>query len=235
MIALPDTTFTVNLIRENGLEEHGLTRWAFAPGMAFGSTLQWWGGGGQRGRPHEGVDLCLYRDRQGDLRRLREGARLPAMYGGMVVRLCDDFLGHSVMIECDIPDPSLPDLGTLYVMYGHTVPRSDLEVGQRVQQGEVVAFLAPLPAHKRGILPHLHVSLGWTPGVVAYDRLDWEIIPDLFTLLDPQQALDRPVQMLESVLTIPALRALATAALFSSDRSGVSVRHDDHLEKAYET
>jgi murein DD-endopeptidase MepM/ murein hydrolase activator NlpD len=194
MISLPGTNLTERLIRENGLERQGLTRWAFAPGMAFGSTVQWWGDGGQRERPHEGVDLCLYHDRQGDLRRLHERARLPAMYGGTVVRLCDDFLGRSVMIECDLPGAGMPGPGTLYVMYGHTVPRTDLEVGQRVQEGEVVAYLAPLSEHKAGILPHLHVSLGWAPGAVAYDGLEWDRIPDLMTLLDPVQALrDKPV------------------------------------------
>jgi hypothetical protein len=229
MISLPATNFTERLIRENGLDERDLIQWAFAPGMAFGSTVKWWGDEGQRERPHEGVDLCLHRDRQGDLRRLREGARLPAMYGGTVVRLCDDFLGRSVMIERDLPGQA-----KLYVMYGHTVPRPNLQVGQSVLEGEVVAYLAPLPAHKTGILPHLHVSLGWASGPVAYDGLDWERIPDLVTLLDPVQALDRPVQMLGSALTVPALQALTVPRLFSSERSDVSTRDDD-LAEAYET
>ena len=205
MISLPTTTFTACLVRENDLEEAaGLAQWACAPGMAFGSTVQWWGTGGQRPRPHEGLDLCLYRDDLGGLRRLREGARLPAWYGGTVVRMCDDFLGRSVMIECNLPDPGTHGPGKLYTMYGHTVLRPDLEVGQRVQEGEVVAFLAPLPAHKTGILPHLHVSLGWAPGAVAYDRLDWEHIPEVVTLLDPVQVLNSvPVNV--STLSWPIL------------------------------
>ena len=161
--------------------------------MQFVSTRQWWGDRGQREQPHEGIDLCLFQDREGELLRLNEQARLPAMYGGTVVRLCDDFLGRSVMIERD-----LPGQGKLYAMYGHTVPRPDLEVGQAVCEGEVIAYLAPLPPHKTGILPHLHISLGWAPGVVAYDKLDWETIPDVLALLDPAQVLDRPFRMLES-------------------------------------
>jgi murein DD-endopeptidase MepM/ murein hydrolase activator NlpD len=217
MISLPATPFTERLIRENGLaacvpDAHGFAQWAFVPGMTFGTMIQWWGDRGLRERPHEGVDLCLYQDRQGEVRRLHEQARLPAMYGGIVARLCDDFLGRSVIIERD-----LPSQGKLYVMYGHTVPRPDLEVGQRVQEGEVVAYLAPLPPHKTGILPHLHVSLGWAPDVVSYDRLDWERIPDVVTLLDPVLALDRPFRMIEPASEVPALRALTAAGRFCNN------------------
>ena len=101
------------------------------------------------------------------------------------MRLCDDFLGRSVMIERDLPGE-----GKLYVLYGHTAPRTDLVVGQRVREGEVVATLAPLPAHKTRILPHLHISLGWAPGAVSPDQLDWERIPGVLTLLDPVQVLN---------------------------------------------
>jgi hypothetical protein len=73
------------------------------PGMAFGAMDKWWGDQGRRERPHEGVDLCLYRDGHGEVRRLGEHARLPAMYDATVVRLCDDFLGRSVMMEHELP------------------------------------------------------------------------------------------------------------------------------------
>jgi hypothetical protein len=197
MIALPETRFTEHLIRENRLDTHspgtrGFARWAFVPGMTFGSAVKWWNDPSQRDRPHEGIDLCLYQDRQGELNRLCEQARLPAMYGGTVVQLCDDFMGRSVMIECD-----LPGQGKLYAMYGHTVPRPDLAVGQAVCEGEVVAYLAPLPPRRTGILPHLHISLGWALGAVTHEKLDWETVPDVLTLLDPAQVLDRPFQMLE--------------------------------------
>ena len=174
------------------------------------------------------MDLCLYQDGQGEVCRLYEQARLPAMYDGAVVRLCDDFLGRSVMMEHDLPGG-----GKLYVMYGHTVPRPDLEAGQSVWEGEAVAYLAPLPPHKTGLLPHLHISLGWAPGAVAYDQLEWERIPDVLTLLDPMQALDRPVQMLGPALTVPALRALTAAGCFHSGRSDIATRHDDELAEAY--
>jgi murein DD-endopeptidase MepM/ murein hydrolase activator NlpD len=192
MISLPGTSFTAHLARENGLEEHGLVAWAMVPGMAFGSTDRWWGDRGRRERPHEGVDLCLYRDRLGQVCRLGEHARLPAMYDGTVVRLCDDFLGRSVMMEHDLPAGA-----RLYTMYGHTVPRPDLRVGQAVRAGEIVAGLAPLPPHKADILPHLHISLGWASGAVPHDQLDWETIPGILTLVDPAQVLDWPLMELQ--------------------------------------
>jgi murein DD-endopeptidase MepM/ murein hydrolase activator NlpD len=198
-MTLPKTRFTDHLIRLNGLAACGFARWAFVPGMAFGSPTQWWADGGQRERPHEGIDLCLYLDRQGELRRLQEGVRLPAMYGGTVVRLCDDFLGRSVMIECDWPGRT-----RWYTMYGHTTPELDIRVGQTVQEGEVVARLAPLPPHKSYILPHLHVSFGWAPGAVPPDRLDWETVPDVLALVDPVRVLyGEPASI--STATWPAL------------------------------
>jgi hypothetical protein len=185
MTVLAETTFTQRLIQENELVANDFSRWVFVPGMAFGSTIKWWGDEGQRERPHEGVDLCLYEDRQGKLHRLPEQTRLPAICGGRVVRTCDDFLGRSIMIEDDLRDG-----GKLYAMYGHTVPRPDLEVGQIVREGDIIAYLAPLPPHKTDILPHLHVSLGWAPGTVPPEQLDWERIPDLLDLIDPVQVLN---------------------------------------------
>jgi murein DD-endopeptidase MepM/ murein hydrolase activator NlpD len=190
--------------------------------------MQWWTDGGQRERPHEGIDLCLYLDCQGELRRLQEGAQLPAMYGGTVVRLCDDFLGRSVMIECD-----LSDRAKWYLMYGHTSPQLDIKVGQTVQEGEVVARLAPLPPHKSYILPHLHVSLGWAPGAVPPDQLDWETIPDVLTLCDPARVLDRSFEMLEPAPGVTAMRTMTAAGRFGSGRSDVSTHHDGYLAEAY--
>jgi hypothetical protein len=190
--------------------------------MTFESRLKWWGDRGQREQPHEGIDLCLYQDSQGALYRLHEQAYLPAMYGGTVVRLCDDFLGRSVIIE-----RNLAGQGKLYVLYGHTVPRPDLEAGQTVREGEVVAYLAPLPPHKAGILPHLHVSLGWAPDAVPASCLEWENVPGVLTLLDPTQVLDRPFWMLEPGLEVMALGAQVAAGHFHGGFSDVSTNQDD--------
>jgi murein DD-endopeptidase MepM/ murein hydrolase activator NlpD len=158
--------------------------------MLFHAVEKWWGDRGKRDWPHEGLDLCLYRDGQGRVRRLGEGLRIPALYGGTVVGFCKDFMGETVMIE-----HSLAQQGQFYTMYGHTRPESELQVGQVVREGEVIARLADATRSKTNALPHLHISLGWaacrTGCAIAYDKLDWETIPDTLTLLDPLQVLTR--------------------------------------------
>ena len=51
--------------------------------------------------------------------------------------------------------------------------------------GEIVARLAPVTRPGSTVLPHLQVSLGWSPEPVAPERLDWDILPDVLYLLDP--------------------------------------------------
>ena len=67
--------------------------------MLFNSTDKWWGDQGKRDKPHEGLDLCLYKDREDKILRLGENAKVPVIYDGIVVGIVDDFLGKSVIIE----------------------------------------------------------------------------------------------------------------------------------------
>ncbi len=181
--------------------------------MLFHAPAKWWGDWGERDQPHVGVDLCLYRDGQGYVRRLDESTRIPTMYDGVVVRTCDDFLGRSIMME-----HRLPKGGTFYTMYGHTVPRGDLQVGQAVREGEIVARLAGVTRSETSVLPHLHVSLGWAPCAVAHDRLEWEMVAETLTLLDPLQAMDGPTQVLKPASTCRDLVQALKAGSFSLPR-----------------
>jgi murein DD-endopeptidase MepM/ murein hydrolase activator NlpD len=149
--------------------------------MGFGAPDMWWADRGPRPRPHEGLDLCLWQDRAGEVHALGIETRIPAMYDGTLVRLCDDFIGRSVMMAHRFSN--LP--GVYYTLYGHTRPRADLAPGQAVRAGQIVALLAPVIRPGSTVLPHLHISLGWSPEPVAPERLDWNILPDALHLLDP--------------------------------------------------
>ncbi|MBW2602932.1 MAG: M23 family metallopeptidase [Deltaproteobacteria bacterium] len=186
--SLRSTRFTEYLIRKNALDEGGFKGWAFCPGMLFNSTDKWWGDRGKRGKPHEGLDLCFYKDREDTILRLGEEAKVPVIYNGRVVRIADDFLGKSVVIEHLLSDF---DNNRFCTIYGHTIPEDNLHVGKIVKEGDVIATLADSSRSKTNILPHLHISLGWTSKVISYDRLDWENIsaPNMLTLLDPLQVL----------------------------------------------
>jgi hypothetical protein len=160
--------------------------------MSYNAVAKWWGDWGERDQPHVGLDLCLYRDGQGNVRRLDENTHIPAMYDGVIVHTCDDFLGRSIVMEHHPPEG-----GTFYTMYGHTAPRRELKVGQAVRNGEIVARLAGVTCTETSVLPHLHVSLGWPPCAIAHDRLDWETIAETLTLIDPLQAMDGPFQVVK--------------------------------------
>ena len=187
--SLRNTRFTEFLIQQNALDESGFKEWVFCPGMLFNATDKWWGDRGKRDKPHEGLDLCLYKDQEDTILRLGEKAKVPAIYDGIVVRIVDDFLGKSVVIEHLISDR---DNNKLCTICGHTIPEDNLCAGKIVKKGDVIATLADSRRSKTNILPHLHISLGWTSKVISYDRLDWENIgaPNTLTLLDPLQIID---------------------------------------------
>jgi murein DD-endopeptidase MepM/ murein hydrolase activator NlpD len=186
-----NTRFTQFLIQKNALDEGGFKEWVFCPGMLFNSTDKWWGDQGKRDRPHEGLDLCLYKDREDTILRLGEKAKVPVIYDGIVARIIDDFLGKSIVMEHLF---SGGESSRLYTIYGHTIPKDNLHVGNIVKQGEVIATLADSDRFKTTIFPHLHISLGWTSDAISYDRMDWKNIgdPNTLTLLDPLMAIDWP-------------------------------------------
>ena len=182
----PPSGLTHALVRANGLETRGFCDWHVEPAMRFEAASIWWADRGPRPRPHEGLDLCAYRGRDQALQRLDAETQIPAMYDGTVVRLCEDFIGRSAMMEHRFP--GLP--GWFYTLYGHTRPRAGLAPGQAVRAGEIVARLAPITRPGSTVLPHLHISVGWSPEPVAPERLDWNTLPDVLYLLDPLPLLE---------------------------------------------
>jgi Peptidase family M23 len=186
---LINTRFTECLIQKNALDPGGFKGWAFCPGMLFHSTDKWWGDRKKRDNPHEGLDLCFYRDREDTILRLDETAKVPAIYDGTVVGIIDDFLGKSIIMEHLF---SGRDHNRLCTIYGHTIPKDHLHAGSMVKQGEIIATLADSSRFRADIFPHLHISLGWASETLSYDRLDWKNIgdPNILTLLDPLQIMD---------------------------------------------
>ena len=97
--AWPDCLFTRRLVAINNLDSDGFSHWLFHPGMFFLDENKWWGDGGRRRVPHEGVDLCFYRTAGAENRRLAPRTRIPAMADGRVLAIIDDFLGKSIILH----------------------------------------------------------------------------------------------------------------------------------------
>lgn len=190
------TGFTEFLVRENDLAKSGFARWAFCPGMLFNGRDKWWGDRGRRDHPHEGLDLCLYLDRRGRMRRLSEKTRIPVMHDGRVAAIADDILGRSVIVEHQFFGS---DAGRICSIYAHTCPPSGLQTGTPVKAGDIIAAIADAGRSKAGILPHLHISLGRLTRAAALDRFDWKTVNscDAITWLDPLSVIGEPYRVLE--------------------------------------
>jgi murein DD-endopeptidase MepM/ murein hydrolase activator NlpD len=194
---LPKSRFTEMLIQANALHRSGFDCWLFCRGMLFKSADKWWGDYGRREDPHEGIDLCLYRDRAGVTRSLGADTRIPVMQDGMVKAVIKDYLGHAVIIEHECPRS---DTGKLTAFYAHTNPRPAITAGTAVKAGDIIATLAGTGNSKSKIRPHLHLSFGLPCGSFSYEEFAWSRFrdPAILVLLDPMAVLDRPYQTLDA-------------------------------------
>ena len=200
-MSLKKSRFTEMLIEENALDQSGFERWVFCQGMLFNSPDKWWGDHGQRDYPHEGIDLCLYSDRSQEIRRIDEKTRIPVMHDGVVKAMFKDFLGKTVIIEHENSDSGTE---RFISMYAHTKPRSDIDVGVIVKEGNIIATLGDTSNSKSNIIPHLHFSLGLPSKAFSYDGFVWNTIrnPERIQLLDPLAVIDWPYQALDATITI---------------------------------
>ena len=197
------TRFTEYLIRENALDRHSFKRWIFYPGMLFGSEDKWWGYGGKRDKAHEGLDVCFYMDDRNRILSLDINTKIPVLLGGIVVKVFKDFLGKSIVIEHAL---QYRDKRRLCTIYGHTIPKDGIGIGDAVKEGEIIASIADAGQSPAKIPSHLHISLGWVSDKVACDRLDWTTMddPDTITLLDPLDYFDMPFKVLTKKEIQPA-------------------------------
>jgi murein DD-endopeptidase MepM/ murein hydrolase activator NlpD len=200
-ISSEKSRFTEMLIEENALDQSGFERWVFCQGMLFNSPDKWWGDHGQRDYPHEGIDLCLYRDHSQEIRRIDEKTRIPVMHDGVVKAMFKDFLGKTVIIE---HENSGSGTEGFISMYAHTKPRSDIDVGGIVKAGDIIATLGDTSNSKSNIIPHLHFSLGLPSKAFSYDGFVWNTIrnPERIQLLDSLAVIDWPYQALDAANTI---------------------------------
>lgn len=180
--------FFRDLVEKNHIED--FDSWFFYSGMLFGSEDKWWGQGGIRPAPHEGLDVCFYRNRKGGLGCLDEKTRIPAMFDGVVFEVSDDdYLGQSIFLRHDFRDSN----GFfLHSVYAHVTPVDGLARGDKLGQGDIVAQVADI-RHRNIALPgHVHVSMVYLPENYPLDMLKWSILSMTYQarLVDPFAYLD---------------------------------------------
>ena len=187
---LTKSGFTVNFIKANGLLEDDFQEWVLSPEMLFRASDKWWGDRGKRKSSHEGLDLCFYRNHQDRICHMRAGMKIPVLYEGVVVGVVNDFIGKSIIVKHRIPDNSGKEF---YTIYGHTIPEGGVYSGSSVSPWGIIARVSGLYGPNTGILPHLHISIGFpVSGEVGYDTFDWKDIGDnnIMTFIDPLLVID---------------------------------------------
>jgi hypothetical protein len=182
--SLPASRFCELVVNHNNLSEQGFVQWAFYPGMLFQSMERWWDNGGNRDKPHEGIDLCLYNDQSGSTRVLDKAARIPGMHRGCVKNIIDDYIGKTIFMAHDIYNGTEKQL---YSIYGHAELLGKTERGVILEEGEIVGSISGTEDKRLTILPHVHISVAWIPESFSAEHFDWKIMnesPDI-TLLNP--------------------------------------------------
>ena len=161
----------------------GFRAWTFYPGMLFRSVERWWGGGGERAAPHEGIDLCFYSNVRGESLTVQSGMEVPSPYDGFVVSTVDDFIGQSVfMRHTHLSKPGFH----LYTLFGHTEPQPNVKPGSEIKEGHVIAKIADAHARHRRVQSHLHITQAWIDDTMPFEAIVWERITDKrIVLIDP--------------------------------------------------
>ena len=183
--------FHERLVFLNNLDSLGFREWIFQPAMLFGSLDKWWGDLGKRQRPHEGLDLCLYRTKEGNIDYLTGETKIPVIFAGQIIKVGDDFLGQSVFVGHDVYDS---DGRQLYTIYGHIKPGDDIRPGKRLSEGDVIGVITGTGDSEAFAPRHLHVSVAWIPNTMHVPELGWQTIndPTRVVLLDPLSVIECP-------------------------------------------
>lgn len=179
---IPVSEFETRLTALNQEQFSNLSCWVFYKGMLFLGMEKWWNKGRIRPKPHEGLDVCYFRDKKSKITSINENTIIPAPYDGIVVSIKEDFIGTSVFAKLDLSS-EYPLLWAL----GHMNLEMSIQRGTKVKEGMPLGTLAPVLKRGSGLLPHLHVSVGFFKTVDMLEIIDWHKLNDrsYIQLLDP--------------------------------------------------
>ncbi|MBF0210415.1 MAG: hypothetical protein HQK68_05965 [Desulfamplus sp.] len=158
----------------NNLSAHNL-EWLFYHGMLFQSDLKWWADWGNRLTPHEGVDITFYRysKEPSVILSLDSTTLVPVVADGLILNICDDFLGQSVVAKYPFYNNNLKS--TIVVIYSHIKTQTTLKRGMEIFKGQIIGKVADTSTKKSKILPHLHISVAEILKEIPFHSLNWSL------------------------------------------------------------
>lgn len=151
--------------------------------MKYGEIAKWWGSGGRRKNPHEGLDLAAFIGAGHQEQSLRSGLLVPPVYPGRVLKIFADFQGRTIVMEHDIQ--AAHPLRLLTFM-AHIHPASGVRPGVAIPAAAQLGEIAP---GNNICPPHLHISTAWVNPALPTADLSWENFQaqDGFHPCDPLQ------------------------------------------------
>lgn len=181
---LAKTSFRERFLIVNNLQEQ-FADWVFHPGMLFQSHEKWWCGGGVRARPHEGVDLSCYRDKEGGEHYFEKDTLVPVIYQGEIRKVGKDFIGESLFVAHAFHDIKGRRLHTVY---GHVSAGEGMHKGSLLREGDILGTVAT-PGRTSQIPAHLHISVAFISTSLDEEHLNWGVMSDsdMVSLVDPMQ------------------------------------------------
>lgn len=160
------------LSRLNDLGKGMPVHFLFHMGMLFSSPDKWWGDFKKRASIHEGIDITYYRDARGNHGRFDHRIRVPVMRSGIILNICNDFLGQSIVIEPFQPEKTAD--GREIDVYAHITPMPHAHLNAVVLENETMATVCPTDKNP-AMPPHLHFSCCEVPRSIQPDRLNWDL------------------------------------------------------------
>lgn len=181
--------FTRCFLELNGIGATEFKNWVFTPGMLFESQRKWWKVRERRQRPHEGVDLCLYRTIREVVGRLEPGMFVPCLFSGEVISIIEDYMGNSIFV--------LSPPRQIWA-FGHINVDFKLKRGKELEKGEPVGKV--IFNEKNPIPSHIHVSLGVLLGSPPR-KMDWSLMAkeEVIRLIDPMPYITYEYELLEDL------------------------------------
>ena len=146
--------------------------WCFFEGMLFRSCAKWWGDFAYRISSHEGLDIGMYRDINNRIIWLHDQVKVPAMAQGVILNICRDFLGKSVIVHHrDCPEND----SRFILVYSHIKPVPGIAPEKKVNRCDILGTIADTSSRKSKIPCHLHISIMEISNTIDNCRLNWDL------------------------------------------------------------
>lgn len=173
----PFFTYLETLAQTNGLGDGKPVQWLFYPGMLFLSPLRWWGSAWPehqtvRASVHEGLDITYYRTVNGHVKQFAPSIQVPALDNGVVLNICNDFLGQTLVVE---PCPGSASNTRVIFTYAHITAEPGLKIQDPVKKNQVIAKVCDASCKNPEMPSHLHFSCFEVDKKIPLPDLNWDL------------------------------------------------------------